>query len=435
MPSRGLRRLRRRPRTCRRWGHSNRATEKAHPIGVLCLHALEEDPATVAIFDGLRSLLGTVVTDRYRLDRLIAVGGMGAIFRARHLGLDRDVALKILRPDLGDAQEITARFEREAKLSSRLDHPNCVRVMDVGITDDGTRFLAMELVEGTDLSHLLGQPIQLERALHIASQILRGLDHAHRRGVTHRDVKPANVLLVEGAEGDELVKVCDFGIAKVRRGSGDGFTTRVGMVFGTPGYMSPEQALGVDVDDRTDLYSAGIILYEMLAGSPPFDDADPVALIQMHVSRPPPPLPLSVPPVVAAVVGRLLAKARDGRFDTAGDALDALEGAIEMVASANPAVVPRERLPTPRQEETNTAHAMLGDSLQASERTDEPKASKSAILRAFDKSLEQILEKATPIASDSLLPSIHGRPEPDPGEYIDMNNLELEDLEPSRYGK
>lgn len=280
----------------------------------------------------LQDLVGRTIAERYRVDALLGVGGMGAVFRGHHLGLHRDVAIKVLHPSLTRDPEISGRFDREARSASRLDHPNCLQITDYGSTEHDMKFMVMQLLDGSELTKLLGKPLAADRALELALQICRGLEHAHSQGVIHRDVKPENVFVTRDHEDRETLKLVDFGIAKIAGGSsGDPHKTRAGLIFGTPAYMSPEQAAGVEADERADLYALGIILYEMLAGQPPFVADDPVALVRMQVGADPPPLPPSVPPMVAAIVERLLAKQRDDRFSSAREVRDIIEAALVML--------------------------------------------------------------------------------------------------------
>jgi serine/threonine protein kinase len=275
----------------------------------------------------LQSLVGSVIHERYRVDALLGHGGMGAVFKGYHLNLHRGVAIKVVRPEVGRDAGMSARFTREAHSVSRLDHPNCVRVSDFGTTDRGLRYLVMELLEGEELQASLGQPWSADRAIDVAMQILDGLDHAHHCGVVHRDLKPANVFMTVDYRGKTVVKLVDFGIAKLldEQDPKGATLTREGMVFGTPRYMSPEQATGGKLDARTDLYAVGLLLYEMLAGHPPFRSDDATILLRMHILAPPPELPPTVPPALAAVVMKLLAKSRDDRFASAREAIKALE--------------------------------------------------------------------------------------------------------------
>ncbi len=282
----------------------------------------------------LRDLPGATIVERYRVDQVLGVGGMGAVFRGRHLGLERDVAIKVLHPDLTRDPEISKRFDREAHSASRLDHPNCLRVTDVGSTSDGMKFMVMDLLSGGELADRLGEPLTAERSVLMVVQILRGLEHAHENGVIHRDVKPENIFITRDHEGREILKLVDFGIAKLIGGSTDTRMTKAGLIFGTPAYMSPEQAMGMEADGRADLYAVGVILYEMLGGSPPFENDDPVKLVRMQVSMDPPALSGDIAPALSAVVMKLLAKDRDDRFQTAAHAREALELVLPSIASS-----------------------------------------------------------------------------------------------------
>ncbi|MBK8260938.1 MAG: serine/threonine protein kinase [Nannocystis sp.] len=273
------------------------------------------------------ALIGTIIAGRYRIDALIGEGGMGAVYRGFHLHLRRDFAVKVLHPDVTRDPEIARRFEREAQSAARLDHVNCIQVTEFGTTDDGTKYMVMQLLEGIELHDLVRGPLEVPRAIGLFIQVIAGLEHAHAKGVVHRDLKPQNVFVTRDADGNEVLKLVDFGIAKIVAGEGAGEAmTRAGLVFGTPLYMSPEQCLGVEVDGRADLYAAGILLYLMLSGKLPFYSEDPVAVIRMQVSQEPPPLPASVPADLAAIVSRLLAKQRDQRFPDATTVRKILEG-------------------------------------------------------------------------------------------------------------
>ncbi|MBK8239744.1 MAG: serine/threonine protein kinase [Deltaproteobacteria bacterium] len=300
----------------------------AAPTGALAA----DDPAV---------LVGRVIAERYRVEAVLGRGGMGAVLRCHHLGLQRDVAVKLLHPKLADDREIAARFEREAASASRLDHPNCVRVLDFGAWQAvpgaaPAKYLAMQLLEGGELTAQLGKPLPPRRAIALMQQILAGLEHAHAHGIVHRDLKPENVFVTRDHDGDELLKLVDFGIAKITEAdSASPKLTRVGFVFGTPQYMSPEQAAGGTVDLRTDLYAAGVILYEMLAGIPPFMGDDPTALLRQHVFDDPPPLSHALPHGLRQVVMRMLAKDRDRRFASAREVREALAEIDAEIAAAS----------------------------------------------------------------------------------------------------
>jgi tetratricopeptide (TPR) repeat protein len=295
-----------------------------------------------------KNLVGQVIAERYRVDAVLGEGGMGAVLRCHHLGLKRDIALKILHAELGRNKDISARFAREAQSASRLEHPNCVQVMDFGewrydAEAAPMQYLAMQLLDGHELTDELGAPLLPTRAVDLMLQVLAGLEHAHAHGIVHRDLKPENIFVTRDHEGKELLKLVDFGIAKIVSGDGakDGMT-RAGLIFGTPKYMSPEQGTGSDVDQRTDVYSAGVILYEMLCGHTPFDADDVVSLIRKQISEDPPPLPGFVPPPLTAIVMRMLAKLRDERFGDIASVRAALREirprleAVTIASSAGP---------------------------------------------------------------------------------------------------
>ncbi|MEO8698436.1 MAG: serine/threonine-protein kinase [Kofleriaceae bacterium] len=242
-------------------------------------------------------LLGTVIADRYSLETVLGRGGMGLVYRAAHLGLRRQVAVKILHPSLVASSDVRNRFEREAYAAGKIDHPNCINVMDSGKLPDGTRYLAMELLDGKPLSDVLEQEGQIApgRALHILAHILRGLGHIHNAGLIHRDIKPENIFLIRQGQDEDFAKILDFGIAKgmgkISKELEEGVKlTQAGMAFGTPIYMAPEQALGNPMDGRADLYAAAILGYEMLTGQPPFYSDDKLEVMSMHTARPVPPM-------------------------------------------------------------------------------------------------------------------------------------------------
>jgi serine/threonine-protein kinase len=281
--------------------------------------------------------VGTVVGDRYRVLERIGEGGMGAVFRAEHILMKKVVALKLLHADMGQVEEAARRFEREAQSASRLNHPHIVSVTDFGRNHTGELFLVMEYVAGESLAAELVREgrLSVARACRLAGQILSALEHAHGQKVVHRDLKPANVMLVQSPDPrlGETAKILDFGIAKITESSdGEQPLTKGVMIFGTPSYMSPEQATGQEVDSRSDLYSCGIILYEMLTGRKPFDVEDLVKLMAMQVTAPPPPFAsvapgADIPASVEAVVMRALQKDRERRYGTAAEFRAALEQA------------------------------------------------------------------------------------------------------------
>lgn len=273
----------------------------------------------------LRKLIGTVIDDRYTVDEVIGAGGMGVVFRGRQLMLRRDVAIKVMNPDL--SHEMTARFTREAESAARLDHPNCITVYEFGTYSSGLHYMVMPLLEGKRLTQLVQtEAIAARRAVDWGVQILRGLEHAHCRGVIHRDVKPDNIVVVKHEDGTELLKVVDFGLAKIISTEQQwADSTMSGLMSGTPAYMSPEQALGLPTDTRSDIYSAGFILYRMLTGSLPFEDEDPIAQMRRHITDEVPSLPESIPRPLARVIERMVRKERNQRYASVAEALSDLE--------------------------------------------------------------------------------------------------------------
>lgn len=277
------------------------------------------------------SLVGATLDGRYELVSHLATGGMGAVFRARHVHLRKDVAVKVLRPDLCSSPEIVERFRREAEIASALEHENIVRVTDFGRTTDGYLFLVMELLGGESLFDRLRREGSLppEEAVPILWQICAGLEAAHAMGVVHRDLKPENVFLVRTSSGREVAKLLDFGIAKITDPP-DGSTTQAGMVVGTPEYLAPEQAMGGAVDARADLYAVGLIAWRILAGRHPFKADDARGLLMMQATKPVPPLTEPRPdlgawPALVGAVARACAKEPTERPQSAAELRDLLE--------------------------------------------------------------------------------------------------------------
>ncbi len=265
--------------------------------------------------------LGSLVNGKYRIVRLIGEGGMGAVFEARHEHLGSPVALKFLHPELAERPGLVARFLQEARVSAAIRSPYVTQVIDVDQTQDGAAYLVMELLEGESLEQRLsrGSPLPLREALEIGVQILSALEAAHAHGVVHRDLKPDNVWLSPSPTGPH-VKLLDFGIAKLKVSMSSeyrGVNTRPGSMMGTPAYMAPEQAISADqVDARADIYSFGVILYEMLSGKRPVDADDPATILEKLVRGEIHPLASrnpSLPPALCALVDRLVAPNPDER--------------------------------------------------------------------------------------------------------------------------
>jgi serine/threonine-protein kinase len=294
--------------------------------------ALQHDP-----------LMGTLMGGRYHIVGRVGTGGMGTVYRAEQRGLGRPVALKVLKADLVSDRETVGRFQREAKAMSLLVHPNTVRVFDFGEDPAGHLYLAMELLEGELLTSKLEREgaLDIKEAVYIAQQILRSLHEAHTKGLVHRDLKPDNIYLarVEG-HPEAVVKVLDFGIAKIFRDDAkpiDQLETQAGTVFGTPRYMSPEQAQGKALDPRSDLYSVGVLLFQLLAGQAPFTDEDAVVVMAKHIREEVPPVTdvvpdRPIPATLSQIIRRALEKEPAKRFSTAEQfeqALGASYGDIE----------------------------------------------------------------------------------------------------------
>ena len=262
---------------------------------------------------------GTVIAGRYELVRLLGEGGMGAVYQARQLSMERMVALKLIHAHIASRPEVAARFHREMQACSRIEHPSTIQVFDYGEAEGGRLFLAMEYLEGRSLAAILKAdgPLPPERALHVARQIARALGAAHHEGIAHRDLKPDNVMLLDRYGERDVVKVLDFGIARFFDGDAGGQMTQEGALLGTPAYMSPEQALGRAVDHRTDLYSLGVMLYELTVGRLPFQADSLAGYLVAHASEAPPLpsllAPGRVPAPLEALILRLLAKAPDER--------------------------------------------------------------------------------------------------------------------------
>lgn len=259
--------------------------------------------------------VGRVVAGKYRVESMLGEGGMGRVFRATQLTLDKPVVLKVLRQNLLSDERTVARFQREAKAASRLNHPNSISVLDFGQDESGALYIAMEYVAGRDLHYILTRewPLPEARTVRIVSQVLSALADAHRAGVIHRDLKPENIM-VEPRHGGEVdfVKVLDFGIAKIQEAEGEEGQplTRAGFVCGTPEYMSPEQARGMGLDQRSDLYAVGVILYQLTSGMLPFEADSAVGLATKHLTElPRPPSMRRGDLTLSAAMERLILKA------------------------------------------------------------------------------------------------------------------------------
>ncbi len=342
---------------------SNSATHLARPggrVGTLPVVApsVPEAPAPAAD-DGtaVDPRIGTLIADRYRLIEQVGEGGMGAVYRGEHVSLRKRVAVKFLHPELSRITDVIARFEREAIAAANLEHPNVVAAHDFGKTDDGQFFLVMEYVEGPSIRSVLDSVGRLEpeRALKIARHIAAALHRAHAMGIVHRDLKPDNVVLVEREGDPDFAKVLDFGIAKVGSATLGGAArqlTQAGMVFGTPDYMAPEQALGATVDARADQYAFGVLVFEMITGKRPFESDDVMILLSKHMTAAPPAASSIVgrgvlPDEIDEILARMLAKSAGDRFPAVSDAMHALDAAFGITPGSLGTPPHGIRLPAP----------------------------------------------------------------------------------------
>jgi serine/threonine protein kinase len=359
-------------------------------------------------------LIGETIKGTYLVQELIGGGGMGKVYKATQISLGRPVALKLLRPSFQFDVTIAQRFHREARASSRLHHPNVIAVLDFGQTEDGLLFMAMEYVRGRNLYALLNQdfPLAEDRVVHLVAQILSALAEAHASGIVHRDLKPENVMVEARRDEPELVKVLDFGIAKVHEvAAGDTRLTQTGVICGTPNYMSPEQASLLPLDSRSDLYSVGVILYELLTGHHPFRATTPPAMAQAHVVEPPPPMAQrcspghTVSPALEAVAMRALQKNPDQRFQTAEEMRrELLACPLEPPAEGTP---DRKRLTVALSEFVPTA--LLPDGATPAR----PRPAGTAATTAVNSGATMKLPQRTPAAKTVTPPPDHVPP-PDP---------------------
>ncbi len=291
-------------------------------------------------------LLGRSLGGKYTILALIGAGGAGSVYRARHVMLQKDIAIKVMHPSLRKDPTFGERFHSEALAASKLDHPNVLRVLDYGEEPDGLLYIAMELLVGTELREVLWQGrMPITRSLDIASQICAALSAASEVGIVHRDIKPENVVITSSRDDEgqivDLVKVCDFGLATIAKAdaAGSGEHRAASYIAGTPEYMSPEQVRGEELDGRSDIYAVGILLYELVTGRVPFEGQTPVDILKGHLQKPVTPpgkLAKDIDPELEAIVLRALAKDRNQRPATAREVRAELRSILERMRRPAP---------------------------------------------------------------------------------------------------
>jgi serine/threonine protein kinase len=365
-------------------------------------------------------LLGATVAGRYKVIRKLGEGGMGGVYLAMHTILEKQVALKVLHGELTRKPDLVDRFMQEAKAASRIRHENVIDISDFGVTPDGYVFFAMELLQGADLhdqvarAKLSGQLLPWSRTKKIFLQICSALAAAHARGIVHRDLKPENVFLIDFLGDPDFVKLLDFGIAKltdVSNEEGGRKLTKTGMLFGTPEYMSPEQARGENVDHRVDIYAMGCILFQLVTNRVPFESDNFMGVLSQHLTEEPPVIPpqvfdqIGAPRELAAVIDRALEKDRDKRYQTIEELANDIRQVCGDPLPADKSQPMRAANVTSPQETTRTRPATgpIGDARRAKPETSRVKTQWTGNLRVPEETVE-----AAPPPTKSKLPLIIG---------------------------
>jgi serine/threonine-protein kinase len=301
--------------------------------------------------------IGQKVAGNFRIESLLGVGGMGKVYKARQLSLDKAVVIKILHDHFKDDPQLVQRFQREARAASRLNHPNSIQVIDFGQDQGETKvlYMAIEYLEGVDLFSVLKNqgPLNTERICRVMVQVCSALAEAHEANVIHRDLKPENIMVEDRRGQKDFVKVLDFGIAKIQDPDDQGgqALTQAGMVCGTPEYMSPEQARGQSLDNRSDLYSLGVLVYQLVTGQLPFNADSPIGIVTKHIiEQPVPPSQvapqLNIDPRLEAIILKSMAKEATERYQTAAEMGEAFEALLYNRTPAPAAVPPVATTPT-----------------------------------------------------------------------------------------
>jgi serine/threonine-protein kinase len=294
------------------------------------------DPTAAGGVPVVDPYIGKTIDGRYLVEAVLGEGGMGVVYRGRHKVIDKKVAIKVLRGEMARNKEVTDRFLQEARAASSIGNPHIIDISDFGTLADGSTYFVMEFLGGKSLTDVMAEvrPMPLPRLLSIAKQIATGLHAAHDAGIVHRDLKPDNVIILQRStpgstsSGRDFVKILDFGIAKV--GGEASRLTQAGSIFGTPHYMSPEQAAGTQVDHRTDIYALGIILYEMASGKVPFDADNFMGILTQHMYKAAVPILAlvpqpEVPPGLDAIIQKCLSKKVEGRYKSMDELIHDLE--------------------------------------------------------------------------------------------------------------